>query len=77
MNNAGMEILKIVSEVCAIDPEKIRKDADIYQEYGVDSMMAIKILAALDIQYNIEISTEEAMKIRTLNELEKLVEKLV
>lgn len=77
MDNLQKEIKEIIGEVCAVEPEKIDINADIYEKLGVDSMMAVKILASIDVRYNIEIPTGHAQKIRTVNELVGIVQDLV
>ncbi len=47
MDKLEKEIRSIISEITEIEPEKITPDAKFVDDLGMDSMMALEILAAL------------------------------
>jgi len=57
-------------------PKEIDFDANIFDDYGVDSVQAVKLLADVEVEYDIDIPEEKAQKIRTLNDLARVVGEL-
>ena len=62
------EIRSIISEITEIEPEKITPDAQFVEDLGMDSMMALEILAAIEKRYKIQIPEEKLMRLKNLNE---------
>lgn len=56
--------------------KEIDFDVNIFEEYGVDSVQAVKLLADVEVEYDIDIPEEQAQKIRTLNDLVRVVSEL-
>jgi len=46
-----------------------RLDKDMYDDMGVDSVQMVSILARIETEYDLDISEEDAHKIRTPNDL--------
>jgi len=57
-----------------IDESKITSDADFYNDLGIDSLMAVAFMVELQRTFKIRISEEDAIKIRTLSELENYLQ---
>ncbi|MBU1125025.1 MAG: acyl carrier protein [Candidatus Omnitrophica bacterium] len=68
MRNIEEEILTIIAEIIEKDPAEITLDAKFYEDLGVDSMMALEILTALEKKYRITIPEEKLPQITTLRE---------
>jgi acyl carrier protein len=64
--NIDQEIKKIVSEIIGRDAEQIDAAASFTDELGVDSLMMIEILAAIENKYKIEIDPEKLAAMKTL-----------
>jgi len=62
------EIRAIISDVTEIEPEKITREADFVENLGMDSMMALEILAAIEKKYKIRIPEEKLMQLKNLKE---------
>lgn len=75
-NNIEMELRSLVAEILEMDEEKISPDANFTQELGMDSMMALEILASAEKKYKIKIPEEHLTKITTLNNLADVVRKI-
>ena len=71
------EIKSLVAKVIKIPEEKIDANANFFTELGVDSLLGVEILAALDKKYGIDIPEEKTRTINTLNDVINLVEKLL
>jgi len=73
MKNLEKEIKKIVAEITEIEQEKITPEAKFIEDLGMDSMMALEILASLEKKYKIRIPEESLMKITNLKQTVELV----
>lgn len=71
------EVRKIISNIIELDPGKIDIDAKFVEDLGMDSMMALEILAALEKRYRINIPEEELPKIKTLRDTIEVVKHYV
>ena len=73
MTNLEQEIREIAAEIIEKKPDEIAKDADFVKDLGVDSMMALELLAALEKKYRIIIPEENLMKFKSLGQTVNLV----
>lgn len=70
------DIRTIIAEILEIDEDKITPDANFLEELGMDSMMALEILASVEKKYKIKIPEEYLAKITTLKSTVEIAEKL-
>ena len=75
--NLEQEIKMLITEIIELDPSQIEPDANLVEDLGMDSMMALEILAALEKKYKIRIPEEELPKITTVNGAIALAKKYV
>ena len=68
------EIRSIVSKVIKVPEDRLRDDANIFTEYGVDSLLGVEILAALDKKYNIDVPEDRIRQIKTLNDIVRIAQ---
>ena len=66
------ELREIISKIVEIDPEKITLDARFVEDLGMDSMMALEILAGIEKKYKIQVPEEKLVNLKNLNEAIKL-----
>lgn len=59
---------EIVARIVEIEPERITLEANFVEDLGMDSMMALEILAAMEKKYKIQVPEEKLTKLRTLKE---------
>lgn len=76
-NNLCDELKKIVAEVTEMDEGKITPTAKFVEDLGMDSMMALEILAAVEKKYKLKIPESYLGKILTLSQLLEITEKLL
>lgn len=69
MAELEQEVKAMVSKIIKMDEKKIDPDANIFSEYGVDSLLGIEILAGLDKKYGLDIPEQKIREIRTLNDI--------
>lgn len=77
MPDLAQEIRTMVAEIVDISPETIKPDAKFVEDLGVDSMMALEILASLEKKYRIRIPEESLAKLTSLNETVNLAKEML
>lgn len=68
MQEFEAEIRSIIAEIIEKDPEEITPEAKFFEHLGVDSMMALEILAAIEKKYKITIPEEKLAQLTTLSQ---------
>ncbi len=77
MSDLEKEIKKMIAEIIEAEPEEITPDADLVSEFGVDSMMALEILASLEKKYKIIIPEEELPNMTTMRKILEVTKKYI
>ena len=62
------ELREIIARIVEIDPDKITLEASFVEDLGMDSMMALEILAAMEKRYKIQVPEEKLSQLRTLKD---------
>ena len=62
------KIQKIISEVLGVDEDSITMDTTFVDDLGADSLDVFQIIMALEEEFDIEITNEEAEKINTVSD---------
>ena len=75
LEEAKKEVKALVSEIAEISIEDIRDEAQFAEDLGVDSMMALEIIAKIEKNYKIVIPEEEIPTIRSLQDVYALLER--
>jgi acyl carrier protein len=73
LENLENEIRSIIADIVDLSPEKITPDASFVEDLGMDSMMALEIMASLEKKYKLQIPEESLTKIKNLSETVKLI----
>lgn len=63
------EIKEIIAQILEVEPEKITPEAKFVEDLGMDSMMALEIVAAIEKKFKITIPEEELMKLASLGDI--------
>jgi acyl carrier protein len=71
------EIKAMVSRIIKIDESRIDPDANIFSEYGVDSLLGVEILAGLDKRYGLDVPEQKLREIKTLNDIIRIARELI
>lgn len=71
------ELKSIISEIVEINLNKITPDANFVEDLGMDSMMALEILASIEKKYKLRIPEENILKLTTLNRTIEIVKKFL
>ncbi|MFH1397950.1 MAG: acyl carrier protein [Candidatus Omnitrophota bacterium] len=64
-----------VSEIIEVGEEKLKDETKFVEDLGVDSMMALEIVASIEKKYKISIPEADIPKIRCLNDIYTVLEK--
>jgi len=67
------EVRRLIADVTERKPEEISDTALLTDELGLDSLMALEVMVAVDKKYKINIPEEEFSPIRTLNDAVEVV----
>ena len=76
-NSIDQEVRKLIADIIEMDPEQIPPDAHLVEDLGMDSMMALEILASIEKKFRIKIPEEDLPKITTLSNAIELTKKYV
>ena len=71
------ELRSLVAEIVEIEPDKITPDASFVEDLGMDSMMALEILASIEKKYKLRIPEENLPKVTNLNKTIEIVTKFL
>ncbi len=71
--NVAKDVRSLVAEVLEAEPESIDPSASFVKDLGMDSMMALEILAAIEKKYRIVIPEDSLPKFTSLNKTVEIV----
>ena len=77
VNNVDQDIRSLLAEILETDPESIKGDAHFVKDLGMDSMMALEILAGIEKKYRIVIPEEILPKFTDTNTTVTIVRDLI
>ena len=77
MQDLENEIRSMIAEITEQDPQKITLDAKFVEELGMDSMMALEIMAGMEKKYRITIPEEKLPQMTTLRETIAIVKEYI
>lgn len=63
------QVKKILAEIARVDLEEVNDDANIRDEFGVDSVSSMEILAAVETRLGITIDEARAFNVVTVKDL--------
>jgi acyl carrier protein len=66
---------EIIGEQLAIEPKKIKHNADFVKELGADSLDVIELVMAIEYEFDINIEDQYASKIVTVQDALDYIEK--
>lgn len=79
MSNPDVEddIRKLVAEILEVEPHEVNAEAHFVKDLGMDSMMALEILAGIEKKYRIVIPEDTLPKFTSLNKTAEIVRDLL
>jgi len=76
-NTLENELKELIAEIVEVELDKITPAANFVEDLGMDSMMALEILASVEKRYKLKIPEENLTKITNLNKVVELVDKFL
>lgn len=71
------KVKSIVAEQLGIKKEEIKETSSFIDDLGADSLDTVELVMALEEEFGIEISDEDAEKIRTVGDAVKYIEERI
>lgn len=77
MDDLEKEIRLLVAEILEIDAAEVTSDKNFVEVLGMDSMMALEILASIEKKYKIKIPEEYLTRVTNLKNTVEVARKLL
>lgn len=71
------DLKSIIAEIIEVEQDKVTPEANFVEDLGMDSMMALEILASVEKKYKLSIPEENLTKITSLDKVMELVSKFL
>ncbi|MBP1684234.1 MAG: acpP [Deltaproteobacteria bacterium] len=68
------KVKEIICEQLGVSENEVTPDASFIEDLGADSLDIVELVMALEEEYDIEITDEEAEKIRTVRDVVSYIE---
>ncbi len=77
MSNLKEEVKSLICEIIEVEPEKLADEAKFVDDLGVDSLMALEILASIEKKYRVKIPEDKLMSLVNLKQTVELMEEVL
>lgn len=77
LSEIKQEVREMLAEIAEVLPQEVTEDADLAKDLGVDSMMALEIVAALEKKYRVKVPEQKIPTIRSFRNVTELLEGLL
>ena len=71
------DIRHLVAEILEREPSQIDPDARLVEDLGMDSMMALEIVASIERKYRVKLPEAELANVKTLQRVIELAKRYV
>lgn len=68
------KVKKLLSEQLNIEEEKITESAKVIDDLGADSLDVVEMLMTLEDEFNISVTDEESVSLKTVGDIVKLID---
>lgn len=70
------KVRAIIANELNIDESKVTLEASLSEDLGADSLDAVELIMALEDEFGVTVSDDDAQSIRTVGDIVALVEKI-
>jgi acyl carrier protein len=77
MDSITQDVKELIAEIIEKDVKELGDDAHFVEDLGVDSLLALEILASMEKKYKIEIPEEDLVKFTTVNHIVDIVKEKI
>lgn len=63
------KVRKIIASELNIKEDEIKLESNLTQDLGADSLDAVELIMAIEDEFGVQVSDEEAQKIRTVKDI--------
>lgn len=77
MDEIKKEVRKLISDITEVPESDLKDDARFVEDLGVDSMMALEVIASIEKKYKIVIPEEKITTVRTPKSVYDILEELM
>ncbi|RMF25373.1 MAG: acyl carrier protein [Deltaproteobacteria bacterium] len=74
MSSVTDKVIEIVCEQLTLDRSQVTPESSFLEDLGADSLDIVQLIMALEEEYHLEISDEDAEKIRTIQDIVEYIE---
>ena len=74
MENIEQRVKKIIAEQLGVNEAEIKNDSSFVDDLGADSLDVVELVMALEEEFGLEISDEDAEKLRTVKQAIEYIE---
>ncbi|RMD82869.1 MAG: acyl carrier protein [Candidatus Dadabacteria bacterium] len=74
MSSVTDRVIEIVCEQLTLDRSQVTPESSFLEDLGADSLDIVQLIMALEEEYGLEISDEDAEKIRTIQDIVAYIE---
>jgi len=67
--SATDRVVEIICDQLTLDPSQVTPDSSFLEDLGADSLDIVQLIMALEEEYGLEISDEDAEKIRAVQDI--------
>jgi acyl carrier protein len=71
------DVRGVVAGILEMEPAQIDGEAKLVQDLGMDSMMALEIVASIEKKYKVKLPEQELQNVTTLNRVIELTRRYV
>jgi acyl carrier protein len=74
MSDVFQKVKEIIVDKLGVDDSAVKPEAAFVEDLGADSLDIVDLIMALEEEFGIDISDEEAQKLRTVGDAVKYIE---
>ena len=74
MNDIKSRVNRIIANQLEIEEDKLSDEASLFKDLGADSIDTVELVIAFEVEFDIEISEEDAEKLYSLKDIYSYIE---